>query len=969
MRTTVPARGKRRAAVHAAAACARRPFAAILAWLALGGIVRADDTPPADDTSPGGMGRIEGRVVDAESDEPLFDAAVEVLETGDEVRTDEDGRYALELPPGSYTLRCYYPFYLTERYPDVRVRRGGRVRLELRLDLDAAADSSVEVREVVARAEIQTEAAQLLERQNAATVSDNISAQEMSRGSSGTASEAARRVTGASVVDDRYVYVRGLGERYGNTLFNGTLLPSPEPDRRVVPLDIFPTNLLGSFQIVKTATPDIPADFAGGSSQITTRTYPGEFTLRLGASVGANSQVTFQDTAMADVGNLDFLGYDDGSRDILAGLPSEQILIGTTRPDGTVMTPESVEGWGEGLHNVFYPTTRTAWPNLSLNFSVGDTVDVDPVRIGYSLGLTYSNGIRGGEQLERSYSLGEVDTDGDTIMDSSELIVRSNYSGERAVNSVLWGLLGNFALELEHDQTLALNLLFTRKADNAFLRLMGKDPDESLPTRYDRLQYTGRDLFFGQVIGDHALPAVGDSELHWQLNLSTTNRDEPDTREVLYQAVDAAGSGWEFADGSQSGSHFASEMSEISGGGGIDWTFHLNRNDLTPRLIKLGGMTQYRDRTFAARRFRFLRQRRGDPAAFLLPADELFTQEHIGPDLRLQEATRVDDTYNATQLLGAGYGMLDLTLLPGFRVIGGVRAEYSDQEVVTRNPYAAPGSEPVAAGLTTTDFFPSVNVVLGVADDMNLRFAVAETIARPEFRELTPFAYFDFVGGQMVYGNPDLQSSRILNLDLRWEWFHQAGEVIALSAFYKDLARPIEAVLMPTTELARSYQNAAAARVAGAELEVRSSFGFIHEALAGLSFVGNFTYVWSRVELDTSQLGVQTRNDRPLQGQSPYVINLGLEYANEDWGTRLRLMYNVMGERIDQVGAMGLPDIYEQPRHLLDFVAEQDLDLGMSLKLTVQNMLDQRVRYTQEGNVVSEYRPGVNVNVAFSWAY
>jgi hypothetical protein len=954
--------------MHVARHRVRRPLAAFLTWITLSGIVRADDTTPADET-PAGTGRIEGRVVDAESDEPLSDAAVEVLETGDVARTDEDGRYSFELAPGSYTLRCYYPYYLTERYPDVRVRRSGRVRLELRLDLDATAESGIEVREVVARAEIQTEAAQLLERQNAATVGDNISAQEMSRGSSGTASEAARRVTGASVVDDRYVYVRGLGERYGNTLFNGTLLPSPEPDRRVVPLDIFPTSLLESFQIVKTATPDIPADFAGGSSQITTRTYPGEFSLRLGASIGVNTQASFQDVFLPDMGSLDALAFDDGSRDIAAQLPDQQVFVGSALPDGSTMTAEQVEAWGESLHNVFHPTERLAWPLSGANLSVGDTIDLDVVRLGWSLGLTYSNGVRAQEIVERSYSLGEVDTNGDTVPDARELVIRSDYAGQRAFNSVLWGLLGNAAVEFFGDQSIGVNLLYTRKADNSFLRLTGKDPDELLPVRYDRLQYIARDLLFLQLFGDHPLLAAGDSVLHWNLNFSTTDRSEPDTREVSYQSGADPARPWEWTPGSQSGAHFTAGMDELTSGGGLDWTFHLDRSDVLPRLVRLGGMAQWRQRDFSARRLRFREQRRADPDAFLLSPEELFTAEHIGPDIRLEESTRVDDTYDADQLMGAAYGMMDLALVPGFRVIGGVRMEYSDQRVVTRNPYAAVGSEPVTAGLETLDFFPSVNAVVGVAEDMNLRFAVTRTIARPEFRELTPFAYFDFVGGQMVYGNPELQASRILNADVRWEWFYQPGQVLAVSGFYKDLADPIEAILVPTTELARSYQNADSARVAGAELEVRASFGFLSESLADLGFIGNFTYVWSRVNLDASQVSAQTNNDRPLQGQSPYVVNLGLEYAREDWGTRLRLMYNVLGPRIDQVGAQGLPDVYEQPRHLLDFVAEQDVGWGMSLKLTVQNMLDQRVAYAQGGRTVSEYRPGVNLSLGFGWAY
>jgi outer membrane receptor protein involved in Fe transport len=348
-----------------------------------------------------------------------------------------------------------------------------------------------------------------------------------------------------------------------------------------------------------------------------------------------------------------------------------------------------------------------------------------------------------------------------------------------------------------------------------------------------------------------------DTDLRWQANVSRTDRSEPDMREVTYQRVeDGAGNvTYEYLVGTQSGAHFASALDELSGGGGLDWTLHLPRSGI-PTALKLGGLAQYRDRRFAARRFRFLRERRADRDAFRLPPDDLFSAEHIGPDLRLEESTRVDDTYDATQLLGAAYGLFDVVLFPGLRTIAGVRFEYSDQEVVTRNPYAAPGEPAVSAGLATWDVFPSVNLVYALREGMNLRCGVSQTTARPEFRELTPFAYFDFVGGQYVFGNPDLLPTHILNADLRWEWFPAPGEVLAVSAFYKNLTDPIEAIIVPTSELARSYQNAAGARVAGAEVEARVSLGHLADALDDFQLMANFTYVWSRIQLAAEQLGV-----------------------------------------------------------------------------------------------------------------
>ncbi|MBN1773965.1 MAG: TonB-dependent receptor, partial [Deltaproteobacteria bacterium] len=705
----------------------------------------ADPQPPSsDETEPGtpaadhagGLrGRIVGTVVDDQSGEPLVDAAVEVVGADVTVRTDLDGRFVANVPPGRYTVRAYYPLYTAERVAEVRVR-GGRERT---VDFALAAESAAAIEEVIvtARAERQTEAAQLLQRQRSATVSDTISAQEMSRSGAGTASEAARRVTGATVVDDRYVYVRGLGERYGHTLFNGVPLPSPEPDRRVVPLDIFPAGLLESFQIIKTASPDLPADFAGGSSQIATRQFPDRFVLRTGLSLGVNTQATFQELGLPDIQNLDWLAFDDGTRDILDTLPDAQVFEGHELPDGSTMTEEQVEAWGESLHNDFSPDFRTAWPDLSLSASVGDTLHPGGRRLGYAASLNYSNKLRDVLEVQRSFSLADVDRDGDTVPEGRELIVRSDYAGERATNGVLWGALGSAAFEFADGHETSVDLLYTRKADNDALRLEGKDPDEILPVRYDRLRYVSRSLLLAQLRGRDEFRNGFDTDLRWQANVSLSDRSEPDTREVTYQRVDRddGSRGYEFLTGSQSGAHFTSALDEVSGGGGVDWTLHLPRPGL-PASFKLGGLAQYRDRHFGARRFRFLQQRRADRDAFLLPPDELFAAEHIGPDLRLEESTRVDDTYDATQLLGAAYSMFDLVLFPGLRTIAGVRFEYSDQQVVTRNPYAAPGEPPVSAGLLTWDIFPSINLVYAVREGMNLRCGVSQTTARPEFREL-----------------------------------------------------------------------------------------------------------------------------------------------------------------------------------------------------------------------------------------
>jgi TonB-dependent receptor len=362
--------------------------------------------------------------------------------------------------------------------------------------------------------------------------------------------------------------------------------------------------------------------------------------------------------------------------------------------------------------------------------------------------------------------------------------------------------------------------------------------------------------------------------------------------------------------------------------------------------LKLGTLLTFRGRSFDARRFRFLRVPGADASVYRLSPDQLFTDANVGPALELEEWTRSTDSYTARYDVYAGYGMADVPITQRLRVVVGERVEASRQTVSSFDPFSA-GAQSVETSLVRTDLMPSGSIIIKVTGESNIRLSATRTVARPQLRELAPFVFSDFFGAREVLGNPNLDRTGILNLDARFEIFPGSGEVLALSVFHKRFASPIEPIILPTSRGVTSFQNAKGAVTTGVELEARKSLEFVSSSLKEVSLLSNLTVVYSRVELDAAQGGIQTSTSRPLAGQSPFVVNVAFDWNHEKTKTRARILYNVYGSRIAQVGQAGIPDLYEQPRHLVDLSFAQGVGDHVDLKATIENVLNSPVRYTQ----------------------
>ncbi len=877
-------------------------------------------------------GTVVGHVVDATSGDPVVGATVRILNQKLGASTTVDGTYTIRnVPAGEYTISYSSVGYGAKNIEGITVKPGATLRQDVTLSQKVLQGRTVTV---TAQAASTSENAVLAERRRSATVSDGISADQISRSSASDAGDAMKRVTGVSVIGNKYVVVRGLSERYSATQLNGIDLPSPEPEKKVVPFDLFPSSMLNRLTTIKTFTPDNPGDFAGGLVKIDTREFPEHFLFSLTAGTSANTESQFGSSGLSyPGGGLDWLGLDDGTRQMPANLP------GGSGADAEAARLAQ-------FSDVYTPHQSTLPVNRSFSLSVGDQADVG-FPVGYLLSTSYTNGYSLHDELER-YPLLATETNG--LHD-----LRYDFNAAIADQSVLWGGLASISARFSPSSKVSFKAIVNRSSDDEARRVEG---DLNLSTTgellYTRLRFTERSLTSLQLNGEHQLAGLLDSKLQWHVARSMAGRSEPDTRSVSY-VRNTPDQPYEFASSfGGNNSRFFSTLDDGETNVGLDWTVPVSLfGDLTGK-IKVGGLERMRSRDFAAHRFVFF-SKKFDASVLALPAEELFTPQNVRDGyISFVDQTRATDGYNADETISAGYAMIDLPITASLRFIGGARLENWDLGLTTVHPTTGVRSPELDARRSVLDVLPSINLVYTVAGDMNVRASATQTVARPEFRELAPFGFEDY--RQYTFGNPGLTETKIVNLDLRWEWFPRGGEVLAVSGFYKNFDAPIEQFYRigssgPIVEPV----NAPGAWTYGAEFEARKALDFIADGLSDFSIGANLTLVQSHVSFENASSTVLafdgraveevspaalTSSTRPLQGQSPFVVNAQLGYGNYESGTTATLLYNVFGARLSMVGTNGVPDTYEQPRSELDFTISQRLPAGLMLKFAANNLLD-----------------------------
>jgi hypothetical protein len=932
---------------------------------------------PALAENPPAKGTLAGIVHDAETKKPLGYANVVAYRTSENdpagvqtagMLSRDDGTYSLEVPAGTYRVVISYLSYKPAVLEGLAVAAGETTDRRVSLAPETIVLQGITVTRSALRAE---EAAVLAKQRKAAAISDAVSSEQISRTTDSNAAEALQRVTGLSVLDGRYVYVRGLGDRYSATEVNGARIGSPEPNKRALPLDIFPSNVLDNVTVQKSYTPDQDAEFGGGLIQLNTKDFVEGRSLSQSAATGYLFRSGGSAFWRYPGGRTDWLGIDDGTRALPATikkLAGDQPVV-TRGLAGNGFTEQQIQEMGRAFNDVWLPRRSTLKPNYSYSGSYATGFDLFGREVGFLTSLSLSNSFSTMTKKNNAYS----GTSGSGAI--------YEYDVKESTARVLWGSVSNLSLRLNEKNALKLRALYTRSADDRAGVSVGPNYDYGAEeVRLTRLEYVERGVFSGVLSGEHEPGIVNGARIQWNYGYSAASRDEPDRRETRYERNEG-----------DAALHISGRtqypVTRIFG----DMDEHQRSLDAslllpTPRWtgvsskLKIGWALRNRDRVSSYRRFGYRSGRLASSLDNTLSPEEYYADENIVPNsLELVELTRGNDSYRGWHDIHAEYAQFDVGLSSRLRAVGGVRVETSDQRVESQSPFVR-DEEPAVARLEATDILPSVNLTWGVTKNANLRAGYSRTVSRPELRELSPFSMYDYETGYSEIGDPELRTAYLASYDVRAEVYPSSRELLAASVFTKDLERPLVKMVEASsgTYLLRP-QNAERGKLYGVEIEARLGVGNAWRAVdAALPFFAapRFADRWavtanySRVETETEVLiskaadGERVIWTGPLVSQAGHAVNLGLFYASG--GFEGSMNFAAFGKRLAQIGAgqypNKMPDIYEYPMKSLDLVVNQRVSSWLRARLAAENLLDDEVEYLQADNVTRSYRPGRTVS-------
>lgn len=930
-------------------------------------------------------GTIRGTISDQKTGEPLMFTNVVVPNTSPVIgaQTDLDGNYELSVAAGTYALEVSYVGYATKTITDIEVKAGEITVIDFPM-----AEEGLQLEEVVVKAERidRSENALLMLQKKSYAIQDGISSQEMSRIGSSNAAESAKRVSGASVIGGKYVNIRGLSDRYINTQMNGIQLPSTNPYKNSTPLDLIPSNLLDNLVITKSFTPDQPGSVTGGNVNMKTKSFPERFTLSFSASTTYNTVSSLNDNFLTyQGGNTDWLGFDDGTRalpEILADPANKELLVSSAyvsarRNDNIA---DLVDNASKSLNTQKTATTMSTPLDQSIAFSVGNQVQVGGNPFGFLIGANYKRNYRS----KGNYQLQNLELPG---LDAPGLNENFNLLGTQDTENPQVGGLVNLAYKFGGTNKINFNAFYNHDAEKTAVSLEG--PYSGIISGQDifqtrSLMFQERELLSLQLMGEHVFPELGNLKMEWAGSTVSLSQVEPDLR-LFANTFDPLAA----ADGNSAffitpaeyslPFHYFRDLTDEQKLGKVDFTLPITDNKANK--IKFGASYANKERRFDEERFQF-QTRSGNAENFTGDADAFFAADNtglIGKDNRdrniiglfVTDEKVPANNYTGTENILAGYAMTTYEFNK-FQFIGGLRVETTDFTVTSADEDKPQGR------IDEVDFLPSANLIYSLTEDMKLRGSFSQTLARPNMREVAPFSAFDFIGGPIFTGNPDLQRSLIQNYDLRWELFPKAGEIIAVSAYYKNFDNPIIYAFIPSSQNPEIKPvNVDQARVYGVELEYRKNLGFISNALRDFKFATNLSFIHSETDIPTDQLEVIRTNfisgfdsNRPFQDQSPFLFNASLVYNNIDGGWDGAISYNNFGNRLAEASLSGL-DIYEKSRPQLDFSIRKRFAEKYSVKLGVQNILNtdfvRIANYLDTENVFEQYERGVSFNLGFSY--
>ncbi|MCK4406761.1 MAG: TonB-dependent receptor [Bacteroidales bacterium] len=877
---------------------------------------------------------IRGKIIDNETGETLIGVTVKVVGTNTGTISDFDGNYSLSLNPGVYSIRVSYISYQSQTRTDIEVKEGDVTIANFNLD-----EEITQLNEVVvtAKAVRYTEASLQLMQKKSASMLDGISAKQITRLGDNDAASALKRVTGVSVQDDKYVFVRGLGDRYTKITLNGADIPALDPEKNTVQMDIFPSNIIENIIVRKTFTPDMPGESTGGHIDITTKDFPEKFTMQFSASFGFNPQANLnKDFLTYEGGNTDWLGMDDGTRDIPCiakeYLDSYGYINYVPKPP---FTDEVLHEISSSFNKTMTPETKRSFLDQSYKFSAGNQINFLKKTLGYNAAISYSSAYKYYDN--GVYGIYEEGVQPDPFKIFDKVIY-----GAQNVN--ISGLL-NLNLKLNSNNKIGVRYLRNQSGKKLAISRSGFFYYEDSPDEDRVLAFLERIFDNYQLHGKHVFPKLNKMVSKWLFSYTYMTQNEPDLRFFEFLLLNDSTMRIKTNDAP---ARFYREMNEENYNANLNFELPLTILEAQSK-IKFGGAYTYKDRNLDETKFEVQSSvsffSTTDIYTFLTD-NIISTTNPFGYYYVADHEQDLNNSYKAHQEVIAGYAMIDLPISGKLRAIAGLRLETSDIEV-TNKVVDINDSKYKHGKVKEIDLLPSVNFIYSLTEDMNVRLAGTRTIARPTFREIGT-NYYDYKTGIFITGNPLLKRSIITNADIRWEWFIKPGEKISFGGFYKFFKDPIEQKLSITTQNYEiKYINTKDAYLYGIEIEFRKKLDFIN-VLKNFTFGGNFTAIKSVVKLTEREYndvlsGDSTRsNKRPMFGQAPYIINAFLNYANKKNGFESNIGFNINGEKLLIITKGATPYIFERPFPSLSFNISKGFGSNRNfiVEIGINNILD-----------------------------
>ncbi|MEH0157215.1 TonB-dependent receptor [Limibacter armeniacum] len=902
-------------------------------------------------------GIVKGTVKDAETGEEIIGASVMLGGTTTGANTNVFGEFEFSATPGTYELVSSYVGY-QKFAKSITVTEGQTTNIQVLLSIDAQELMEVEV---VGKANKEAAEALMVERQNADVMIQSIGAQEMSAKGISNVEGAMTKVTGISKVGSKGLFVRGLGDRYNNALLNGLPVPATNPDKKMIDLSIFPSDLVKNLNVNKTFSPNLYGDFAGATVNIMTKDYSEEPFFKIGVGAGMNSLAT----------GLYFRHYSDGDNEY-AG------FSGYGRKQSTVVKANTE---GQDVMSTSWDSkTKNAPLNQNFNVSGGNYFDVgEEGGFGFIASVAYDNDYEYRDGVYRNYQ--------------AQGRARVNYDATSfRYNTTTSGLL-NFYYKINNRHSFNFNNIYVNESQNRLDEYFGNNAEYENLYSF-RNTYTQNKLQVHQLLGDHSFMENDKLKVNWGVSYARTTALEPDRKQLIFDMGQGKsyneinwGDGRLYTDESVADNHrFWSEMDENAYAANLEAELGLGEyngdTESYRSTLKLGYQGNIKEREFNYDQINIRRASgNADGINVLQPNEDL--NSYLSAGSLVYEPYNIADTYfDARQDVHAAFVGYGYEVIPSkLKVNAGVRAEIGEQSVNYRTREDGLNDPYRNETYNSTEILPSLSAKYSINDASNVRFAASKTITRPGMRELSPFEYQEAAGGASVIGNPALINSENYNVDLKYEIFPNRGELISVGVFGKQIQDPIERIAIASSSQLYTFENVGSATVAGVEVEfnkrLSNLFQSNREVLTRTKVGINATYMYSEIDLSGTTT-TMTNTTREMQGASPFLINADLGYEADlmdgNVFSNFALTYSIFGDRIFAAGVQGAGDIYERSYGTLNFIWKNKIKDRLSVDFSVKNILNPEVTREQEFTdgevkVVNAYQYGINGGVSISYTF